>query len=235
VRGGAGLAMGQPSLKNVLLGLRITRTHVPGGTGILLTIYTHTKPLTTPTPSSAQATPPPSPSASATPAADDAAAAQRRLASVVRQLTRGEVVRFFMCDESEALSSPFLSIFSRHETPLLTAPSTHLALSLCPQEIVRSSTARDGSFTPGIGPDEIVAAVAEQKRISLDPALFAPPAQSITRQGRHEVPLRILSGRSGGSTEERVVLRVAVGAAAAGPASTEGGGDDEERKKGGKK
>jgi hypothetical protein len=85
-------------------------------------------------------------------------------------------------------------------------------------EIVRSSAARDGSFKPPIAAPEVVRAVAEQKRISLNPALFGGGGLPITRQGRHALPLRIL-----GSDGERVVLNVAVGAAAATAAATAAG------------
>ena len=94
---------------------------------------------------------------------------------------------------------------------------------------MRASTARNGSFEAPIGPEELAAAVAEQKRIALDPALFAAPVPAISRQGRHEVSLRILAGG------ERVKLRVAVGAAAAAAAEGGGGGAAEggKKKKGG--
>lgn len=192
--------------------------------------------------SSPQATTAPSASSApsaAAPAANDAAAAQRRLASVVRQLTRGEVVRVG-CKERGASARPLqrLSLSPGADPSSLTQAATHPPISLFPlpsQEIVRASTARDGSFTPPIGLDEIVAALADQKRIALDPALFALPPPSITRQGRHQLPLRILTGGGGGGEgvkEERVVLRVAVGAAAAGPeAGEEAAGED--KKKGG--
>ena len=196
--------------------------------------------------SSPQATTAPSASSApsaAAPAANDAAAAQRRLASVVRQLTRGEVVRVG-CKERGASARTLqrLSLSSGADPSSLTPAATHPPISLFPlpsQEIVRASTARDGSFTPPIGPDEIVAALADQKRIALDPALFALPPPSITRQGRHQLPLRILTGGGGGGEgvkEERVVLRVAVGAAAAGPeAGEEAAGEDKEKGGGGGK
>jgi hypothetical protein len=83
---------------------------------------------------------------------------------------------------------------------------------------VRSSTARDGTFKPALAAPEICAAVADQKRISLDPALFTGAGLPISRQGRHALPLRILTG------EARVVLNVAVGAAVGSVTAAEGGG-----------
>jgi hypothetical protein len=105
-------------------------------------------------------------------------------------------------------------------TPIHPLPFS--ALSLLLQEIVRSSTARDGSFKQPLTAPEICAALADQKRIALDPALFTGGGLPITRQGRHALPLRILTGPGG---DQRVALNVAVGAAVG---SAPGGGGDAE-------